>query len=394
MMKELWKQRQKQHVIQMMKYIKYVFNDHFTIVLMVAFGFLATYYAQFLTTATTQTLKHPFVFIIVTLIWTICSQAFRLAVLFKPADEHFLMPLEHELPSYLQKTYQYSFILPIFAVLALWAIHLPLFHLLEFRQPIFFIGLALSQVGIRFHYQLYSMRHQQQPTVSSLFYIVTFLLMYSSFQFSIYLPLAISVVLFIFSYRLAFYQQGRFRWQWVIQEEIKRQNRLYRIIQLFIDVPILEERMKSRHYLQHFFTRKSTMSLFLMERIFIRSSYYLGLVVRLMCFSIVLMLIIPSIYHLAITILLAYVTAFQLLALYAHHKDTLQLMALPQRKLEKDKAFIALVRRILLMQLSIVHFVTVIVYQDIWVLVSWLGSSLFMATILALYIQRKIDRID
>lgn len=52
MMKQLYKQRARLHLEKMMKYMKYIFNDHLMIVLFFLLGGLALSYSSLLKTLT------------------------------------------------------------------------------------------------------------------------------------------------------------------------------------------------------------------------------------------------------------------------------------------------------------------------------------------------------
>ena len=108
-MKGFFSQRLQRHQKQMSRYLRYVFNDHFAILITFLMGGLGLYYSNFL-----KTLPRPFPQggIVLLLIWLALLSVGKLATLVKPADLIFLLAKEKQMADYLAQALRYSMWLP------------------------------------------------------------------------------------------------------------------------------------------------------------------------------------------------------------------------------------------------------------------------------------------
>ena len=83
MMIEIWKQRVKQHQKKMMKYSKYIFNDHFVIVCLFLVGAMGYAYSNYLKTIASYDVKGQLIGV---LVFTAVLGIGKLATLVQPAD--------------------------------------------------------------------------------------------------------------------------------------------------------------------------------------------------------------------------------------------------------------------------------------------------------------------
>ncbi|WP_313539142.1 ABC transporter permease, partial [Enterococcus sp.] len=114
-MTDFFSQRLQRHQKHMMRYLRYVFNDHFALICTFLVGGLGLYYSELL-----KTLPQPFRIggWIVLLLWISALSFGRLATLTKPADLIFLLAKEGQMAAYLNRAVRYSMWLP-FGVLFL-----------------------------------------------------------------------------------------------------------------------------------------------------------------------------------------------------------------------------------------------------------------------------------
>lgn len=96
---DFYRLRLGKHQKKMMKYLKYVFNDHFILVCMFGVGAFGYYYSNFV-----KTLDMEFFYgsLIVCFIWLVSLKIGKVATLLQEADKVFLLPKERNMISYLK----------------------------------------------------------------------------------------------------------------------------------------------------------------------------------------------------------------------------------------------------------------------------------------------------
>ena len=115
-MSSFFQKRLARHQKKMMKYMRYVLNDHFILVCLFLIGGVGLYYSNWL-----KTLQPPFAIggLIISVFWMLCLFVGKMATFAEAADIVFLLPKEKEMQTYLERAFRYSCIFPlIFLILA------------------------------------------------------------------------------------------------------------------------------------------------------------------------------------------------------------------------------------------------------------------------------------
>lgn len=115
-MSSFFQKRLARHQKKMMKYMRYVLNDHFVLVCLFLIGGVGLYYSNWL-----KTLQPPFAIggLIISVFWMLCLFVGKMATFAEAADIVFLLPKEKEMQTYLERAFRYSCIFPlIFLILA------------------------------------------------------------------------------------------------------------------------------------------------------------------------------------------------------------------------------------------------------------------------------------
>lgn len=107
-MKALFLKRRQDFQKQQNKYLRYVLNDHFVLVLMFLLGFAMVQYGQLLNHFPTNHL--PIQVCLGILIPLLLSMG-SIATYLEEADQHFLLPKEEEVISYIKQAERLSFLL-------------------------------------------------------------------------------------------------------------------------------------------------------------------------------------------------------------------------------------------------------------------------------------------
>lgn len=371
-MKQLWQQRLRQHHKEMLKYSRYVFNEFFMIAVFIFIGALAYSYANLLDTIHTQLWwAKPLILI---LLLAVLSFG-RWATLLQDADTLFLLPKERTLLSYLLAARRYSLWLPagIF-VLCLGAL-LPFQVVATNLATTSSIGLFVVLVALKdgqLWLQLlasYDDQPQHITQIRWLFYLVAAVILAVSLWVT---PLVGILLVVIAEFALRWYIPRQlttavFQWRAAVKNENSRMLQLYRLINLFTDVPQLSGKVHRRAYLDPLLNlfkggqRRTFGYLYLRE--FFRGTEYLGLYLRLLVLGAVILWFIPLWWVAAITgAIFLYLVGFQLLPFYQIFNENLLAHLYPVPQVSKIRSFQHLVQGLLLVQAIV--FAVVILFNS------------------------------
>ncbi|HFI0466819.1 TPA: ABC transporter permease [Streptococcus suis] len=345
-MKALFQKRRRDFLERCSKYLRYVLNDHFVLVLMVFLGFLSLQYRQLLIAFPENT--WPITLIVLAISFLILFSG-RIATYLEEADQVFLLTKEKEVLEELALASCRSYLL--------WSGLQFLVQLL--LLPIYLkLGLEIWMVVV---------------------YIVVLLV----------------AKYFLVKHQLAGYQQqGVLDWSTAIQDEQKRQQTILRFFALFTTVKGISSTVKPRNYLNKLLTvvnsRRAWFNLYL--RAFLRAGDYFGLSLRLLFLALLSLIAIEEAWlSLGLVLVFHYLLLFQLLGLYKHYDYQYMTQLYPLSDNDRKRDFQKLLRGILY-GLSIVELVVaLLVVQDkIWISLL-LVIGLFLHEI---YLPAKLKKID
>lgn len=295
-MEKIFQQRREQFLARCLKYARYVFNDHFVLVLMVFLGFLALQYRELLQHFPEQ----PWVIILMLAgLSLLLFFAGQLASYLEPADQQFLLVKEGEITGLFQKAARRQFFFWGLVQLLGQVLFLPIYLKLGVSIPVFLFYLILLTVG---------------------------------------------KYMFIQSQLRQYTQQGVFQWEKAIAAETKRKQSILQFFALFTTVKGITTSVKRRAYLDGLLQlvakqHKRTWD-YLYARAFLRSGDFLGLSIRLLVLSLLALVTIELDWlAVGLVVLLDYLLLFQLLPLF-HVYDYQYLASLyPIAKSDKIKSF-------------------------------------------------------
>lgn len=357
---QLWLKRFKFYIAEMRKYLRYIFNDHFTFVLVFAAGAGGYYYQKWLQSMSAD---FPVIFVLTILFAWILTQS-PIRTFLQEADLVFLLPIETRLTTYFRKSLVYSIVFQCIILFIVVLIATPLYvqghgklTLLMFSFIIMMLVMAkawnifLSWVML-YHSDDWSFTSDKiiRFTVNVVF--VFLLLSQSNLIYLLILLLMMSGLLVYFS-KLSVGKA--LKWEKLIELDAKRMLMFYRVANLFTDVPKLKEQVKRRRWLNFLtkgidFTQRSTFR-YLYMKTFIRASDYFGVFARLLVIGWLLVYFIPFISgKLIIFVLFAYLAAFQLVPLYRHHHTKLWVDLYPIGTTSRHTAFLQVVFRLSVFQ--------------------------------------------
>lgn len=313
-----YKERRKAYQVKMMRYMKYVFNDHMMILLFFLMGGICLYYPQFVKQLA-QYAGHSLATLLIVILSAILLSVGDVATLIQPADEVFLLVKEKEMIRYLLRALRCSLWLPALVMVVGTLLLTPLFSTSDLWTPLWIFmtlyGLKLADL----YRQLNQYYRQNTIVIYSIFSLVALCTMIWWPVIGVIIA-AIALVVQRFILKKSV-QTHHLDWREMIESEQRRLTRWYKFINLFTDVPEIKQSVKRRAYLDGVLklvpeTYQNT-HLYLYIRQFIRGTEYSGLVVRLTLIGIVLLAANTSFYlGLGISALFVYLLLFQLIPMY------------------------------------------------------------------------------
>lgn len=310
-MNEIFKKRRKLWYQQNIKYLRYVFNDHFVLFLMILLGALVVQYVNFLQVHHLNLWGKIILVVFVSLLSQVLG---RLATFIEAPDKVFLLTKELEVRAYLIKCLIRSLILPAIVSGLLVLIAAPL---LKFN-PIFLILWFLVLVGIK-----------------------AGLLAYQIWRFQ---------------------NSGLLDWSGLIDLEEARKTGTLRLFSLFTNVKGLKSHSHRRKYLDFLLTKTKRTYEYLFTRSFLRSGDYLGLTIRLLILSILSMIFVKNgIVAIVMVLVFNYLLIFQLLSLQTAFDYQLLTRIYPLKKAAKTAGLRMIIFRVM-MFVTIVELVLSLIF--------------------------------
>ena len=321
---ELFETRVRKYQKKSMKYMRYVLNDHFLIVLFFLFGFIMVQYSSWIQSI--RVLELPLLGLLGALLASVPFFG-GVATLLEPADEIFLSVVGQDFKAYLQKAIRRSWMLPILVMLASTGIIFPIVAQAFGTNLSMFVKLFLLQVFFKdllFRCTKYAYRGVLHFTWMEklgiyMIAVVNFfgMFLWISEGWSIVL-LVIPVLLSIFVEQ--YYGKAAFVYQFdkMIEMELERQQRIYRLFALFVDVPMLHKPHAHRRtyldgVLKMLVGNQPSGHRYLVSRTVIRTSQYMSLLLQLAVVSFVVALFSqPYYWNFIVNALLMMLLGFQL----------------------------------------------------------------------------------
>lgn len=401
---QLWGSRFKTYQKKVMKYAKYMMNDHFMIVFFFLFGVLLFQYSTWLKTI--RILEWTLM-LIVSLFLAIFPLLGEIATYLEEADVHFLSVIGEDFKPYFKRAIRYSWIFPLVMNIIATIFVLPIFMQAFGNGIMAFIAIFLTQLSLKgFHFMVQKSIFEGKLPKNS-FYTVALYIVNSICLFGILLlipnsfSLLLAFVLLILSIglnRFAATKPVHFKWNEMIHCEQVRQQRIFRVIALFVDVPFLKKHQAKRNQSLDIFVEKLTPNRihpyrYLLVRTALRSSNYVTVLLQMIVATILLSFA-SSIWYwiMVIQSIMIVVICFQFASLYQHPKaHSIYIHSLYEPKEMMDD-FIGVVLQLVLGSSVIITLLTVLVSKNIFVLAGLVWYPLLSAAFLYGYLKPRLNR--
>ncbi|MFZ0369225.1 MAG: ABC transporter permease [Halobacillus sp.] len=399
--KEFWNRRFSEHMKETSRYLKYIFNGHIAVALFFFLSALAYYYQQWLA-ALPETFPTAWV---VGIAFGLIASYSPVRTLLKEPDLVFLLPAEYQLDTYFKRSLYYSFIVQIYTVLLVAAALGPLYfasypdlgsrHYLMIIAVVFVIKVwnmlsnwwMLKERNAR-------IRNTDQVVKVALNIMIFYFLSQGEWMFASIVTILLAALV-LYTYSLSNKKAG-LAWDLLVEKDQQRMRTFYRIANMFTDVPHLKNTVKKRHslvraLLKPVMYKQSRTFTYLYRITFIRSSDYLGMYLRLMVIGGLAIWFVPNIWvKVSFAILFLYLSAFQMMTLWNHHRTNIWLDLYPIKKEWKQGALLEWLRQIMLFQTFVFGVLFIIQWNLLGLLIVWIGGSAFSIAFIQGYVKQKL----
>lgn len=401
---QLWGSRFKTYQKKVMKYAKYMMNDHFMIVFFFLFGFLLFQYSTWLKTI--RILEWPLI-LFVSLLLAVFPLFGEIATYVEEADLHFLSVIGEDFKPYFKRAIRYSWIFPLVMNGIATIFVLPIFMQAYGNGTIPFIDIFVTLLSLKgFHFMVQKSVLEGKLPKNSYYnlalYLVNSICLFGILSlipniFSLLMALVL-MVLSIVLYRFASAKPVHFVWNELIGREQMRQQRIFRVIALFVDVPFLKKHQAKRNQSLDIFVGKLTPNRihpyrYLLVRTALRSSNYVTVFLQ-MIVTTVLLSFASSIWYwiMGIQSIMIVVICFQFASLYKHPKaHSIYIHSLYDPKEMMDD-FIGVVLQLVIGSSTIISLLTVLVSRNVFVLSGLVWYPILSAVFLYGYLKPRLNR--
>ncbi|MGC4377875.1 ABC transporter permease [Fictibacillus sp. Mic-4] len=400
---KLWTERRNDYFTVAIRYFRLIANSGFMLSVYILFVAGSYYYARILRQLPDQ---FPALWLFVIVFAYMLTRS-PVRTLLKRGDLVFLLPVESQMRTYFKHAFMYSYWMQAFFVTLVFLALGPLFS--RFISNDFFsmlVTLILLLVAKAWNL-VCSWEEQRLPfratrrSYAGIRLAVNLVFLFLLFDMAPYIFLAalLAIMYVLKNFVFGFIKKEHaYKWEHLLEKENEMMMRLYRIANLFTDVPQLSHRVNPRRYLswianvpygqQHVYST-------IYRKTFIRSNDYLGIFIRLIFVGWLFLYMIPNgWWHIAIILLFLHATGVQLLSLYPHHKGNVLFELYPVKEEWKFSAFRKWMQLLLSIQ-ALLYIVFVLVKSGNWMiaLLSAAASVLFVWIFTTNYMKKQLARV-
>ncbi|MFD1739123.1 ABC transporter permease [Bacillus salitolerans] len=396
---QIWSNRFGDHVKEVSRYLRYMFNDHLMIVLLIAFSAGAIYYKGWLTQLSNPS---PYIWLVAVVLGIFIS-ASPIRSFLKEADLVFLLPVEHKMDRFFQKGFIYSYILQSSSASIIYIIFIPLLLHIQDRSPIQLLMMYILILLLKFWNSRQSWRmyyYIEKETRRSdyllrLVFNIAFLFFLFSGASMIYLFMMVVIALLWHISFVRLTKDKSLKWELLLEEEAKLMGRFYRIANMFVDVPHLKNEIKSRKWLNWAtgsiaYKQKNVYSM-LYAKTFIRSGEFLGIFTRLFVIAGLLVYVMDYRYAGALIVpFFIYLSSLQLLSMYKVHENKIWLTIYPLSESTRQASFANLLMLLMVGKAMVLSAVVISSAGFYSAGVTFIVSVLFSYVFIQYYLKRKL----
>ncbi|EEM61064.1 ABC transporter, permease protein EscB [Bacillus thuringiensis serovar monterrey BGSC 4AJ1] len=326
--------------------------------------------------------------------------------LLKEADLVYLLPVEEKLKPYFTKAFLFTFMIQLYIIAIVAAALAPLYFQQMKQTGAAYIWIVIAFVIVK-AWNLFVAWEKSFLTDQNIQRADWFIRFILNAVFVYFLVERTSVmfiggiVLLMVLYLAIMHQMVKgkpLNWEYLISEEGKKMMLLYRIANMFVDVPALKERVARRKWLDFILSMigEKRTYLYLYTRTFLRSGNYFGLYVRLLALGGVILYFIPFLYgRFIVSLIFLYLIGYQLLTLWKHHRMKIWLDLYSVGGEEKKKDFLTLLNAILITGSIIFTIIFLLATKDFMMTgILLVVSIVFSIGFVYQYGAKRIERLN
>lgn len=165
---------------------------------------------------------------------------------------------------------------------------------------------------------------------------------------------------------------------------------------MFSDVPHIKSRVSKRQWLVSLVTRnipfENRHSFDYLYRItFVRSGDYLGMYFRLIVIGGIFIYVIPNLWiKLLFVILFIYLSSFQMMALYQHHRTVMWLDIYPVDMKDRSTAMLKMIYQLSILQTILFAMIFLFTQAYLGALLALIAGTLFTVIFVNGYVKKKL----
>lgn len=350
---KLWKDRARFFWGEVLPYFRYVASSGLAAFLFILFIVSTHYYSNLL-----ENLPENFPTRWIALVCLLPVLALSpIRTFFKPADIIFLLPAEHKMKPYIQKTMIVSMIIQSFFTTVIWFVVWPLYRISmgvggEVFLMILFVLLVMKWTNLYGYWQEQQFQDPIQRKLYTLLrWVLTALLLYLLFSFTLIKGIFITALVLL-TYIISLRLPSRFmmHWDYLIGIERQQKAKYYMFLSWFVDVPELQNRVSARRIISGItnmlaFNQRNTFR-YLYLKTLIRSDIF-GIILRLIWIGAIIIYFLPQeILKVSFFIFFIYLIGVQLSALEQHHRYMFWIQVYPLGREERVNSVLYVVSRV------------------------------------------------
>jgi len=397
---DLFKDRLKEHLKLLNRYLRYIFNGHFMIAFLFIIITISIYYQQWLAQMSPS---FPAVFVMAVVFGVVASYN-PIQSFLKIPDKVFLIVKEEQLHPYFRWSLVYNYIFQLYMVIIASAAIGPMFEQVFPQKSLkdyFVLILILLLVkgwNMTTNWYMFKVQHKTIRTLDKLIRtILSIAIFYFLLEGTIFV-ITIIVLYFAIALNNLFLvkRHSGLGWETMIENDQNRLASFYRFVSMFAEVPHLSNRLVKRRLLSKVvlklvpFTHRKTFG-FLYRLAFIRSSEYLSMYLRLTVLGGVVIYFIPNMwFKLAFVLVFLYMTSFQMISLFYHYRTSIWIDLYPITGERRVHSFLGLLSEITIIQSILFALVFILFAQPIYIVLALGIGLLFNYFFTYLYVKRTL----
>lgn len=398
-----FKKRFQEHIKELSRYLRYIFNGHIAFAMFFFISVFAVYYQKWLQSLTPE---FPVALIIGAVFGFIASYS-PVRTLLKEPDLIFLRVAEEKMQAYFNLSLLYSFCIQLYIVAVAGAAFGPLYMArYEYRNGktyLFILAVLLILKGWNLLANWWTLKERTprrrfvEQTIRFAFNVAIFYFLIIGYIFIAIILTVLFIVFILWSYKRSLQIAG-LNWELLVEKEQHSMQLFYRLANMFTDVPHLKSKLHKRRLLVKLFARvkyrKETSFDYLYKLTFIRSGDYLSMYIRLTVLGGLVIYFIPVLLLKVLFVLLfSYITIFQMMPLYQHHRLILWMDLYPLTKIVRYKSISKLLSQLGFIQVLCLNIVFIIEQNWFGLLYGLIGGIVFVYIFITFYVKRTFEKM-